>query len=99
EQLKTQMADNAVMRTNQDNVLRSISSAIISLDANGRVLLFNRMAEDVFGIQADYARQRPLEELVPANLRHTLNALAVGHEAEQEVRMSSRSRFVCRTAA
>ena len=100
DQITRQVSENATMRTNHENVLRSINSGIISLDAAGRVVLFNRMAEDLFGVSAEYARGRPLTELLPATLHRALAAVSTvgngehggdagsdhGHDADEEPR-------------
>jgi adenylate cyclase len=80
EQVKSQMAENAMMRTNQENVLRSINSGIVSLDAAGRVLLFNRSAAEIFGVPAERAHQRSLAELLPASLHRPLAALTADRD-------------------
>lgn len=84
EQLKSQMAANASLRANQENVLRSINSAIVSLDAAGGVLLFNPTAEELFGVRAEYARGRRFDELLPANLQRTLRALIAAQDEVSE---------------
>jgi PAS domain S-box-containing protein len=83
DQLRRQMAEIAVMRTNQENVLRSISSAIISLDAEGRILLLNRVAEELLGVRIEQALRRRLEELLPPSLHRSLSAL-VAEQGEQD---------------
>ena len=102
QELKGQIDQIATMRANQENVLRSINSAIISLDNAGRILTANRMAEEILGLPADLARGRALGELLPASLHRTLEAL-LEHPAspgegldqlELEVRLPHRGRAV-----
>jgi adenylate cyclase len=102
QELKGQIDQIAVMRTNQDNVLRSINSAIISLDDLGRILTANRMAEEILGLPADLARGRALRELLPASLHRTLEAQIENpttpsegpDQLELEVRLPHRGRAV-----
>jgi PAS domain S-box-containing protein len=83
DQLRRQMAENAVMKTNQENVLRSISSAIISLDSEGRILLLNRVAEELLGVGSEQALKRRLDELLPPSLHRSLTAL-VSEQGEHD---------------
>ena len=85
EQLKSQMAELTMMRTNQENVLRSINSAIISIDSSGRVQVFSPMAETIFGLSAEQARHRTLEDLLPPGVHRTLGALAGSQSVEPDV--------------
>ncbi len=47
-------------------VFNAASDAIISVDAQGRVLLFNPAAERIFGHRADALRGQPVDRLWPA---------------------------------
>ena len=87
------------MRANQDNVLRSINSAIISLDNAGRILTANRMAEEILGLPADLARGRALGELLPASLHRTLDALLQHPASRAKDLISSSLRYGCPTGA
>ena len=84
EQLRKQVAENAVMRTRQENVLRSINSAIVALDTDGRVLICNPPAEELLGIRAEQALGRQLTELLPAGLVRALRALVAEQDGETE---------------
>ena len=50
-------------------IIRSSMEAIISVDENQQVVLFNPMAETLFGLPADQALGRPLGDFIPARFR------------------------------
>ncbi|MFN0071973.1 MAG: adenylate/guanylate cyclase domain-containing protein [Chloroflexota bacterium] len=83
--VQTQMNELAAMRVNHENVLRSITSAIISTDTDGRVQIVNHAAEQLFGITAQESRGAALATLLPRALRGTLSALAAEVAKDQEV--------------
>jgi len=57
-------------------IIRSSMEAIISVDENQHVVLFNPMAETLFGLPADQAIGCPLGDFIPARFR-TAHALHV----------------------
>ncbi|WP_035883573.1 sensor histidine kinase [Cupriavidus metallidurans] len=50
-------------------IIRSSMEAIISVDEEQRVVLFNPMAETLFGLPAEQAMGRPLGDFIPARFR------------------------------
>ncbi len=50
-------------------LLDAAMDAILSVDASGRVVMFNRAAEQTFGWRADQILGQPLERLIPARFR------------------------------
>ena len=50
-------------------LLETASQAILAVDANGAVVLANRMAEEMFGYGQDELLGKPLEMLLPERLR------------------------------
>ena len=48
DDLRDQMRQVAALKEHQDNVFRSVGSAIVAIDLSGRVVSFNRAAELVF---------------------------------------------------
>ncbi|WER50271.1 PAS domain-containing sensor histidine kinase [Cupriavidus sp. WKF15] len=50
-------------------IIRSSMEAIITVDSNQRVLLFNPMAESLFGWPAELAIGRPLGDFIPQRFR------------------------------
>jgi PAS domain S-box-containing protein len=57
-------------------IIRSSMEAIISVDEDQRVVLFNPMAETLFGLPADQALGRSLGDFIPARFR-TAHAMHV----------------------
>jgi len=61
--------------------------AIISLDSNLRVVLFNRGAEDIFGYAAEEMLGQPLDRLLPAEVRELhaqhIRIFAAGRESSR----------------
>lgn len=54
------------------NVLATIESGVISINAAGRVLMFNRAAEELTGLPAETVRGRPMAETLPPVLERLL---------------------------
>jgi len=50
-------------------LLEAAPDAIIQVDADGRIILLNRVAEDMFGYTRDELMGQPLEVLIPPELR------------------------------
>src|SRR5439155_13317976 len=62
--LRTRMVEVAALRDYQDSVLRSAANAIVTLDTSGRVTVFNRAAETIFGVPSSFAVGRPYDEVL-----------------------------------
>ncbi len=52
EDIRQRMREIAAMKEYQDNIFRSVGSAVVTLDLEGRITTFNRAAERVFGTDA-----------------------------------------------
>ncbi len=72
QDVRQRMTEVAALRDYQENVLRSAASAIVTLDANGRVTVFNRAAETIFGLPAAHAIGRPYHEVLGATVSSRL---------------------------
>jgi len=61
-------------------IVNSAMDAIITVDANERVVLFNAAAEKMFRCSADQAIGQPIEQLIPARFRedHSANIREFG---------------------
>jgi PAS domain S-box-containing protein len=55
-------------------VLALVGDGVIGISADGRILLFNRAAEEIFGYAADEVLGQPVEILIPEPLRQAHNA-------------------------
>ena len=64
QDVRQRMVEVAALRDYQENVLRSAASAIVTLDSAGRVTVFNRAAETIFGMAATAAVGRPYHEVL-----------------------------------
>jgi len=65
------------VRLDQDVILRHLTSGVITLDAEARLVYLNPAAEEVLGIRGDDARGLPIDEVLPdrlAPLRAALRA-------------------------
>ncbi len=61
----------AVDPAHLSTIVRLASDAIISVDANQRIILFNKGAEQTFGYSAGEALGQPLDILLPPHLVHS----------------------------
>lgn len=64
-------------REQSDGVIASAMDAIVTIDGDRRIILFNRAAERMFGSSATTAIGRPLDALIPGAC-HKLNLLRDG---------------------
>lgn len=56
-----------------ENIVATIESGVVAVDASGRIAMFNRAAEQLTGLTAVQVRQQPMRTL-PACLREVLDA-------------------------
>ena len=54
-------------------IIASAMDAIVSIDANFRVFVFNAAAENMFGVKASEIKGKPLDRLIPERLRKIHN--------------------------
>jgi PAS domain S-box-containing protein len=66
------------------DLLASMGEAVISVDENQRIVLFNRAAEKIFGYAAAEVRGQPLDMLLPEVARdgHRRDPAELGHASE-----------------
>lgn len=71
------------------DVLALVGDGVVSTDENGRVLLFNRAAEEIFGYKADEVLGEAVEMLIPERFRHghagDVQEFAAGTEATRRI--------------
>jgi two-component system sensor kinase FixL len=60
----TEEAREAARRA--DEILDQASDALVAVDPDGRIVLFNQAAQQMFGYSFDEVKDRPVETLVPA---------------------------------
>lgn len=65
--LRQRTADALAEHTRLSTMLDHASDAVIGLDLQGRVTLWNRAASELFGVQAQHALGRPLSQLALAS--------------------------------
>lgn len=65
QRLETQEVRTADLAALNEDIIRCLSSGLITVDTNGKVLTFNEAAGEILGIAAEAARQRTLAELAP----------------------------------
>ena len=72
KQLKTQAQDKLDTTTHQLNAfVDSCHDAIISIDADHRILRFNQGAAHIFGYATEELMGQPIDILLPAHAKHT----------------------------
>jgi adenylate cyclase len=72
EDLRQQMRQVAQLKEYQDNIFRSVGSAVLTIDLEGRITTFNRAAELVFGRPAEQALGRSHAEVLGPALAERL---------------------------
>ncbi len=86
---KLHMNDTEVVKRQLAELLAAAGDAIITIDEDQKICLFNRAAEELFGYPASEVMDRPLDMLLPEGMRS-------GHrkKVEQFSAGGSRSRFM-----
>jgi PAS domain S-box-containing protein len=65
-------------------LLETASQAIMAASADGAIVMANRMAEDMFGYQPDELLGRPLDTLLPPDVRERLRALRADFDSNPQ---------------
>jgi len=84
----------ASMRTYTTNVIESMASGLLSVDALGRIVTVNGKARQLLGIERD-PKSQPLEEVLrlePVSSERALRAAVTGARDELEIEASVRAR-------
>ncbi|MCC6176541.1 MAG: GAF domain-containing protein [Chloroflexi bacterium] len=74
QQLAEQVRAIGAMKTTQDRILRSVTSAIIAVDRAGTITSYNRGAEDVLAVPTERAVGKPLSSVLPPRFMLALGA-------------------------
>ena len=81
--------EHPVFAATGSDILALIGDGVISTDESGKILLFNRAAEDIFGRGADEVLGKTVEVLIPGRFHHghafELTGFADGSEPAQRV--------------
>lgn len=64
-ELKARQKDIANLEMLKENIIQSVSSALIAVDENGKIILFNRGAETIFKINSEDAILQPVAHVMP----------------------------------
>ncbi len=70
DELEAKKVDISKLEVLNDRIVQSIASGLITVDHNARVILFNPAAEAIFGLSAEEADGRDLEQLLPFLAEH-----------------------------
>ena len=76
------------------SVLDTAQDAIISIDPHGRITLFNRAAEKIFGYRADEVLQQNVAMLMPSPYREQHDQFLRNYQATGEAKAIGRIRHV-----
>ncbi len=76
------------------SVLDTAQDAIISIDPHGRITLFNRAAEEIFGYRADEVLQQNVTLLMPSPYREQHDQFLRNYQATGEAKAIGRIRHV-----
>ncbi len=97
-QRKEMTARRSVMRSIAEGMVEYAGEAVVTLDSNGRIVLFNPAAERIFGYSEREVLGRPLEILIPTPWRSLHRDHMRGFVASPEVgrAMGDRGKIVGR---
>jgi PAS domain S-box-containing protein len=80
------------IKTLTGNVLEAMHSAVVAVDEEGRIVMLNPLAEDLFGISRDHAINRDYNSIFPGDpclLKRALEEKRTTREVETEFRTLS----------
>ena len=77
------------IKTLTGNVLEAMHSAVVAVDEEGRIVMLNRLAEDLFGVSKDHAIGQDYNSIFPDDpclLKQTLEKKKTTRDVETEFR-------------
>jgi len=79
-----------------DELLSLVADAVITTDATGSIVLFNKSAEQIFGYQAEEVLGKRIETLLPVRLRaaHRMHVQKFSNPTSRPKRLMGRGREV-----
>lgn len=81
------------IQTYSSNILEHMADAVVAIDGDQRISLFNHAASELFGLAADEVIGRPCQLCFAANLAPLLDALQTGStvkDIEQSINLNGR---------
>ncbi len=86
------------IKTLTGNILEGMHSAVVAVDKNGKIIMFNRLAEDIFSINKENAINKDYDLIFPNDdclLKKTLEKKRTTKDVEREFRtFSGEDRFL-----
>jgi len=80
------------IKTLTGNVFEAMHSAVVAVDENGRIVMLNRLAEELFGVSRDHAVRQDYDSVFPNDpclLKQALEKKRTTREVETEFRTLS----------
>ena len=80
------------IKTLTGNVLEAMHSAVVAVDENGKIVMLNRLAEELFAVNRNHALGRDYESVFPEDpcrLKQALEKKRITREVETEFRTLS----------
>jgi two-component system sensor histidine kinase HydH len=80
------------IRTLTGNILEGMHSAVVAVDRDRKIIMFNRLAEEIFSVNKERALNHPYEVIFPNDeclLRQTLEKKRTTRDVEREFRTFS----------
>jgi PAS domain S-box-containing protein len=80
------------IKTLTGNVLEAMHSAVVAVDEQGRIIMLNRLAEDLFGVTKSHAINRNYDEVFPDDpclLKQTMEKKLASRDVETSIKNTS----------
>jgi two-component system, NtrC family, sensor histidine kinase HydH len=80
------------IQTLTGNVLEAMHSAVVAVDEQGRIIMLNRLAEDLFGIAKSHAINRDYDTVFPDDpclLKQTIEKKRASRDVETSIKTTS----------
>jgi len=72
-ELKAKQVDIDKLEVLNESIIKSITSGLIVLDGDNRIIVFNPASEEIFGIKADNASGRQVDKVLPFLKDHLID--------------------------
>jgi len=91
-ELKSKKKDMADLEMLKENIIQNISSGLVALDENSKIIVFNRGAERIFNIDSRDAIQKDISYIIPHIIPylkvrnpHKFSQLSYKRKSDQEI--------------